>query len=365
MKKVLALVLMVFLAFSLVACKGTTSDKKKVGISMPTQSLQRWNQDGANLKKQLEDAGYEVDLQFANNDPGTQITQLESMISGGCDVLVVTAIEAESLGTILQGAKDGNIPIIAYDRIIIGSIDVDYYATFDNFKVGVLQGTYVEEALDLKNAAGPFNVEFFAGDPGDANAGKFFDGAMSILKPYITSGKLVVSSKQTEFAQVATEKWTPEIAQTRMEALIASEGYSPSGKKLDAVVCSNDSTALGVTNALTAIGYTKDNIPVITGQDCDIANTKNMLAGLQSMSVFKDTRTLAARTVVMVNSLLKGEKVEVNDTTSYLNKSDKGAGTGNAIPTYHCDPVVCLNTVDSITKTLIDSEYYTKDQIGL
>ncbi len=266
----------------------------KIGVSMPTQSLQRWNQDGANMKAQLEKAGYKVDLQYAgDNDIPTQVAQIENMIVGGCKVLVIAAIDGSSLTEVLKDAKAKKIPVIAYDRLIMNSDAVSYYASFDNFKVGVIQGEYLRDKLALKTASGPFNMELITGDPGDNNAGFFFNGALSILKPYIDSGKIVIKSGQTTFAQVATPSWSTEEAQKRIENIVTSVGYGPKGVKLDAVMASNDSTAQGVTNALVGAGYTKANFPLLTGQDCDKASVKNMLLGLQSMSIFKDTRTLA------------------------------------------------------------------------
>ena len=158
---------------------------KKVGVSMPTKDLQRWNQDGSNMESELKAAGYEVDLQYASNDVQTQLSQVENMISNKCDVLVIAAIEGSSLGEALDMAKAANIPVIAYDRLLMDSDAVSYYATFDNYKVGTVQGTYVKDTLDLDNAAGPFNIEFTAGDPGDNNAGFFFNGAYDVLKPSI------------------------------------------------------------------------------------------------------------------------------------------------------------------------------------
>lgn len=349
------------LVLSMAACGGSepastsTEETAIIGVSMPTQSLQRWNQDGANMKAMLENAGYQVDLQYGgDNDIPTQVSQIENMITEGCKVLVIAAIDGSSLTEILKQAKEQNIPVIAYDRLIMNSDAVSYYATFDNFQVGVMQGQYVETALDLKNQKGPFNIELFTGDPADNNATFFFGGAMSILKPYIDSGVLVVPSGQTTQAQVSTQDWKSENAQTRMENLITSNGYSPKGKKLDAVCCSNDSTALGVTNALVSVGYTKDDMPVITGQDCDKANTKNMVAELQSMSVFKDTRTLADKVVGMVDAIVKGGEPEINDTKTY----DNGIGI---VPSYLCAPVVC--TVDNYKELLIDSGYYTEADI--
>ena len=227
---------------------------------------------------------------------------------------------------------------------------VTYYATFDNYKVGQKQGEYLVDALDLDNQDGPFNIELFTGDPGDNNCNFFFGGAMDVLQKYIDEGKLVVKSGQTEFEQVATANWDSAKAQDRMDTIIA--GNYSDGTNLDAVLCSNDSTALGVENALAA-SYTGE-YPIITGQDCDTPNVKNLVAGKQAMSVFKDTRALASAVVNMVDAIMKGEEPEINDTESYDN------GTG-VIPTYLCDPVVV--TTDNYKEILIDSGYYTEDQI--
>lgn len=330
---------------------GNAGGGKLVGVAMPTKDLQRWNQDGSNMEAQLKKAGYEVDIQYANNDVATQVSQVENMISNGCEVLVIASIDGESLGTPLSQAKEAGIPVISYDRLLMNSDAVSYYATFDNYKVGTKQGEYIEEKLDLKNADGPFNLEIFTGDPGDNNANFFYNGAMDVLKPYIDSGKLVVPSGQIDFATVATANWSTETAQNRMDTII-SGNYADGSTKLDAVLCSNDSTALGVENALEAAGVAE--WPIITGQDCDIANVKNLVAGKQSMSVFKDTRELANQTVKMVDAIMQGKEAEVNDTKSYDN------GTG-IIPTFLCDPIV--TTMDNYKELLIDSGYYSEDDL--
>ena len=322
----------------------------RVGVAMPTKDLQRWNQDGENMQKQLEAAGYEVDLQYASNDIPTQVSQIENMISSGAKVLVIASIDGDSLGTVLEQAKEQGVAVIAYDRLIMNSDAVSYYATFDNYMVGTKQGEYIRDQLDLDNAAGPFNIELFTGDPGDNNARFFFGGAMDVLNKYIDEGKLVVKSGQKDFDAVATANWATENAQSRMDAII-SANYAD-GTKLDAVMCSNDSTAQGVTNSLEA-NYTGD-WPIITGQDCDIVSVKNMIAGKQSMSIFKDTRTLAAKTVEMVDAIMKGTEAPVNDTKTYDN------GTG-IIPSYLCEPVFA--DVNNYKELLIDSGYYTEDQL--
>jgi len=352
-KKILGTILCAAIAFTaLTGCAGAGgSGKSKVGVSMPTKDLQRWNQDGDNMKKELEAAGYEVDLQYANNDVSTQLSQIENMINNGCKVLVIAAIEGSSLGTALDKAESKNIPVIAYDRLLMDNASVDYYATFDNYMVGTIQGTYVKDTLDLDNAEGTFNIEFTAGDPGDNNAGFFFNGAYDVLKPYIDSGKLNVVSGQNKFEDVATPSWKTETAQSRAENILSS--YYADGTNVDVWLCSNDSTALGVENAL-ATNY-NGTYPIITGQDCDIANVKNMLQGKQSMSVFKDTRTLASQVVKMVTQILNNQTVEVNDTTTY----DNGK---KVIPSYLCSPVFA--DANSYKTILIDSGYYTADQLS-
>ena len=204
------------------AAADTAAGSGKVGVAMPTKDLQRWNQDGSNMETQLKEAGYEVDLQYASNDIPTQVSQIENMINSGCKLLVIASIDGDSLGTVLEQAKEKNIPVIAYDRLIMNSDAVTYYATFDNYMVGTKQGEYIKEKLDLDNADGPFNIELVTGDPGDNNARFFFGGAMDVLQPYIDAGKLVVKSGQTDFETVATANWSTETAQSRMDAIISA-----------------------------------------------------------------------------------------------------------------------------------------------
>ena len=324
--------------------------KGVIGVAMPTQDLQRWNQDGENMKKELEEKGYEVDLQFAGNEVAQQVSQVQNMIANGDQLLVIASIEGDSLGTVLAEAKEADIPVIAYDRLIVNTDAVSYYATFDNYLVGKTQGEYLVEALDLENQDGPFNIELVTGDPGDNNVNFFFGGAMDVLQPYIDEGKLVVPSGQVTKEEVATANWATETAQARFENILSS--YYADGTNLDAVLASNDSTALGVANALAA-NYTGE-YPIITGQDCDIANMPNIIDGKQAMSVFKDTRTLASKVVEMVDAIMQGGEAPVNDSETYDN------GTG-VIPSYLCEPVAV--TADNYKEMLVDSGYYTEDQL--
>nr|MCR5829623.1 sugar-binding protein [Lachnospiraceae bacterium] len=334
----------------LTAC-GSSSDKK-VGVSMPTKDLQRWNQDGDNMVKQLKEKGYDVEIQYASNDVPTQVNQIETMISNGCKVLVIAAIEGDSLGTVLAQAKEKDVKVIAYDRLIMNTDAVTYYATFDNYMVGTKQGEYIEAQLGLKDGKGPFNIELITGDPGDNNARFFFNGAMDVLNKYIDNGQLVVKSGQKDFDTVATAGWSTENAQNRFDAIIAAN-YSDA-TVLDAVMASNDSTALGVANSLAANYDSSKKYPIITGQDCDIANVKNMIAGKQAMSIFKDTRTLAQKTTEMVDAIMKGGEAPINDTKTY----DNGKGV---VPSYLCEPVFA--DVNNYKERLIDSGYYTADQL--
>jgi putative multiple sugar transport system substrate-binding protein len=355
MKKVLVVLLALAMVFSLASCKSTTTKTKQmIGISMPTQSLQRWNQDGQNIVKQLTADGYGVILQYANNDINTQVQQCENMITLGCKVLVISAVDGSSLTDVCSQANTSKVKVIAYDRLIMKTKYVDYYATFDNYKVGVMQAQYIEDKLSLKTAAGPFNIEIFAGDPADNNATFFYNGAMSILQPYIDSKKLVVKSGQTKFDNVAIAGWTSATAQARMDNLITAN-YA-SGAKLDAILSPNDSLAIGIVASLKGAGFgtSAKPYPLLTGQDCDIPNVKAMIAGQQSMSIFKDTRTLATKTVEMVDALLKGKTAPVNDTKSY-NNGDK------VVPTYLCDPVYA--DASNYKTILVDSGYYTAAQL--
>ena len=347
MKKLVAILLSLVLVMSMT----TALAAGKVGVAMPTQSLQRWNQDGANMKAQLEAAGYEVDLQYANNDVAAQVSQIENMLLGGAEVLVIASIDGGALDTVLGLAKDAGVPVIAYDRLLTGTSNVDYYTTFDNYGVGVIQGQYIVEKFDLENTDKVYNIEFTAGSPDDNNAGLFFAGAFDTVKPYLDAGKLVCVSGQTEFEVVATPAWKSETAQARMDNILT--GFYADGTKLDICLCSNDSTALGVTNSLVNFGYTAEDIPVITGQDCDVNNVKNMIAGLQAMSVFKDTRTLAAQTVQMVTDILEGNTPETNAT--YAN------GVMD-VPAFNCTPVFA--DLGNYEELLLESGYYTADQLA-
>jgi putative multiple sugar transport system substrate-binding protein len=328
-------------------------DKGTIGIAMPTKSSERWVRDGDNMVKQFQALGYKTDLQYGEDVVENQVSQIENMITKGVKLLVIAAIDGESLTDVLQKAHDAGIPVIAYDRLIKKSEYVDYYATFDNFKVGVLQASYIEEKLGLKDGKGPFNIELFAGSPDDNNAYFFFDGAMSVLKPYLDSGKLVVRSGQTKFDQVATLRWDGGVAQSRMDNLL-SANYTT--EKVDAVLSPYDGISIGILSSLKGVGYGSGDkpLPVITGQDAELASVKSIIAGEQTQTVFKDTRELAKVAVSMADAVLNGKKPEVNDEKTY----DNGV---KVVPSYLLVPV----SVDksNYKQALVDTGYYTEDQL--
>ena len=324
---------------------------EKIGVSMPTKHLQRWIQDGENMMGQLQAAGYDVELVYADQDVENQIGQVDALLSNGAKVLIIAAIDSSSLIGVLEKAKALSVPVIAYDRLIRESDAVSYYATFDNYKVGTIQGSFVEAQLGLAAGNGPFNLEFTGGAPEDNNAQFFFQGAYDVLKPYIDNGQLIVQSGQMDFYTVATLSWSTEIAQARMLNIL-NTFYAD--KQIDAVVCANDSTALGISNALIEAGY--DQFPIVTGQDCDKDNIRNMISGRQSMSIFKDTRLLAGRVVTMVDDILSGNAPEINDITTY----DNGV---MIVPTYLCQPEFV--DPDNYRAVLIDSGYYTEADIAV
>jgi putative multiple sugar transport system substrate-binding protein len=346
--------LLILIAFPIFAAGGKEEGiEKRVGILMPTRSLQRWNQDGDYLKSKLEAKGYRVDLQYANNQVATQVSQLENLVTAGNKILVIASIDSTALKGALAQAKQEGCLVIAYDRLIMDTPNVDYYATFDNYKVGELQGNFIVEELGLKNSKGPYNLEVFGGSPDDNNAYLFNQGAMDQLQPYIDKGQLVINSGQTEMSVISISEWKAEGAQARMDNLLTAY-YTD--KKVDVVLSPNDSLAQGIVASLKSAGYgtASKPFPVLTGQDCDKINVKMMINGEQSMSVFKDTRTLAERVVTMVSEIGEGKKVTVNDTESYDNNV-------KVVPSFLCDPVFADK--NNYKELLIDSGYYSIDEI--
>jgi len=329
-------------------------DKGTVGIAMPTKSSARWIDDGNNIVKALAAKGYKADLQYADNDIPTQLAQVENMITKKEKVLVIAAIDGTTLSDALQKAADAGIKVISYDRLIVGSPNVDYYTTFDNFQVGVLQATSILHGLGLDaGKKGPFNIELFGGSADDNNAFFFYNGAMSVLQPLIDKGTLVIQSKQTGMDKVATLRWEAATAQTRMENLLSAY-YTK--KHVDAVLSPYDGLSIGILAALKGVGYGSSDLPfpIISGQDCEIPSVKSIIAHEQYSSIFKDTRELAKVSAAMVDAVLSGKTPEVNDTKTYNNKV-------KIVPSYLLKPV----TVDASNwkPVLVDSGYYKADQL--
>ncbi len=328
-------------------------DKGPVGISMPTKSSARWIADGSNMLKAFKDKGYKTDLQYADDDIPNQVAQIENMITKGVKVLVIAAIDGSTLTNTLKKAADRGIKVIAYDRLIRGTKNVDYYATFDNFQVGVLQGSYIVQALELNKAKGPFRIELFGGSSDDSNAFFFYDGAMSVLKPYIDQGKLIVASKQTGMDKVATLRWDGGVAQARMDNLLSAY-YGKT--RVDAVLSPYDGLSIGILSSLKGVGYgtPKLPMPVVTGQDAEVASVKSILRGEQRSTVFKDTRELAKVTVAMVDAMLNGQVPATNDNKTYNNGV-------KVVPSYLLKPV-SVDAANWKAVLVTGSGYYSESQ---
>lgn len=325
---------------------------KKVGVAMPTQSSERWINDGANMKKQLEALGYEVDLQYAEDDVQAQVSQIENMIASGVNCLVIAAIDSSALVNVEAQAKDAGIPVIAYDRLLMDTDAVSYYATFDNKGVGTAIGKYIEEKKDLANTSETYTIEFFMGSPDDNNAHMLYAGLMEVLQPYLDNGTLVCKSGRTSFDDTCILRWSQETAQQNCENYLT--GFY-ADEDLDICATAFDGFAYGCKAALEGAGYTADNWPLITGQDAELMATKNIIAGTQTMSIYKDTRLLAEKCVTMVQAVLEGQEPEINDTEQYNNNVI-------TVPSYLCTPVAVDQ--DNYKEIIIDGGYYTEDQLA-
>ncbi len=339
-------------AAALASSAASAQDKGTVGIAMPTKSSARWIDDGNNMVKSLKERGYNADLQYAEDDIPNQLSQVENMVTKGVKALVIAAIDGTTLSDVLKQAKAKGITVIAYDRLIRGTPNVDYYATFDNFQVGVLQAQSIEQKLGLKDGKGPFNIELFGGSPDDNNAYFFYNGAMSVLKPYIDSGKLKVASGQMGMDKVATLRWDGATAQARMDNLLSAY-YG--NKKINAVLSPYDGISIGIISSLKGVGYGSADqpMPVISGQDAEVPSIKAILRGDQYSTIFKDTRDLAKVAADMVDAALAGKQVTVNDTKTYNNGV-------KVVPSYLLKPVVVDKS--NWERVLVDSGYYKRSQ---
>lgn len=328
-----------------------------IGVAMPTKTSERWIDDGDNVKAKLEALGYQVDVQYANDKVPDQQQQLESMLNKGAKALIIAAIDGTALTQQLQAAATDGVKVIAYDRLINGSPNVDYYVTFDNQKVGEQQGTSLLTGLGVLDASGkdtgkkgPFNIELFAGSPDDNNATFFWNGAMTVLQPYIDKGVLKVPSGQTEFTQAAIQQWQLKTAQDRMETIL-NGFYAKGNTKLDGVLSPYDGLSRGILNATKSAGI--DN-PIVTGQDAEKPSDKLILEGVQYSTIFKDTRKLGNTAAEMVDAVLNGREPEVNDTETYNNKV-------KVVPSFLHESVIV--TKDNLMKEVVDTGYYTKEEV--
>ncbi len=324
-----------------------------VGIAMPTQSSSRWISDGNSMVEQFEAAGYKTILQYAEDDIPNQLAQIENMITNGVDILVIAAIDGTTLSNALENASFADIRVIAYDRLIRDSEYVDYYATFDNFKVGVQQATSLVDGLKERFGDGPYNVELFGGSPDDNNAYFFYDGAMSVLQPLIDAGKVNIVSGQMGMETVGTLRWDGAVAQARMDNLLSAH-YTDA--QVQGVLSPYDGLSIGIISSLKGVGYGSGDLkmPIVTGQDAELRSIKSMLAGEQYSTVFKDTRELARVTVGMADAFLAGSEPEINDTKTYNNGV-------KVVPSYLLEPVsVDMSNWEDV---ILGSGYYTRDQV--
>ncbi|GAB5461045.1 Multiple sugar-binding periplasmic receptor ChvE [Hoeflea sp. EC-HK425] len=353
MKKLTSILATVALGVGLISTPVIAQDKGTVGIAMPTKSSARWISDGNSMVEQFTAAGYATDLQYAEDDIPNQLAQIENMITKGVDVLVIAAIDGTTLSNALENAAASGIKVIAYDRLIRESGNVDYYATFDNFKVGVQQASSLVDGLKARFGEGPYNVELFGGSPDDNNAFFFYNGAMSVLQPLIDSGNVVIVSGQMGMDKVGTLRWDGAVAQARMDNLLSAH-YTD--MPVHGVLSPYDGLSIGILSSLKGVGYGSGDLkmPIVTGQDAEVPSVKSILADEQYSTVFKDTRELARVTVGMVEALLQGGTPEINDTSTY----DNGV---KVVESYLLEPV----SVDKSNweEILIGSGYYTMDQI--
>ncbi|WP_338524341.1 multiple monosaccharide ABC transporter substrate-binding protein [Pseudomonas batumici] len=345
----------VLLGVALSACsKQESSSKGTIGIAMPSKTEARWVSDGSNIVDSLKKLGYDTDLQYAQYEAPTQLSQIENMMVKGVKGLIVAPIDGTTMAAVLKQAKEKGIKVISYDRLIRNSKDFDYYVTFDNYRTGVLQGQSIVDSLELKQGKGPFNLEIFAGSTDDNNAHVVYAGVMSQLKPFIDSGKLVIRSGQQDIDKVATPNWDGAQAQARMDNLL-SAFYGTA--HLDAVLAMNDQIATGVVSSLRGVGYGSGKMvmPIVTGQDAEISSIKSIIRGDQSSTIFKDTRALAGAAAQMMDATLSGKTVSVNDTTSYDNGS-------MIVPTQLLTPQ--LVDGKNWQKVLVDdTKFYTPEQL--
>ena len=356
MKKALCTLVALTMILAMVAAcgGGGGSSSNLIGISMPTQSSERWIKDGNTMKDILEERGFEVDLQYAEDDIPTQLQQIEAMITRGAKVLVISAIDASTLVPVLDKAGEEGVYVIAYDRLLVDTDAVSFYATFDNVGVGVLQAQSLVDGMTQHRGSGPWNVELFAGSPDDTNSFFFFSGAMQVLQPLIDQGQVTIVSGQNTQEQVGTLRWDGAVAQDRMDAILAAN-YAD-GTPLHGVLSPYDGLSRGIISSLLAFGFQvgTDDWPVVTGQDAEAQSISLIRTGEQFSTILKDTRDLARVAADMVEAVLEGNQPEINDTSTYHNGI-------KIVPSYLLIPY----TVDitNYQRLVLDSGYLTEADI--
>ena len=374
MKKLVALLLALVLVVGLCACAkkaetttptdgseqtsesaATAQSKGTIGITLPTQELARCLKDQEYLTQYLNERGYDVDVQFAKGDAATQVAQMENMITNGVVGIICSPWDGSALTSAVEAAHNAGIPVIAYDALILNTPYIEYYAADDLRGIGALQAQYIVDTLKLDSSDEAHTLELFAGDYADANAPLFFEGAMNVLTPYIESGKLVVKSGQTEFNVVATAEWDGAKAQSRMDAILSTYYLD---EPIEAVLCQNDDLAAGVISACKSAGYGTEAmpLPITPGQDCTISAVKSILAGEQSMTVFKDIKQLAYNGAYFIDCLVQGQTPEIENPVVYNNGSVDVKASA-------VEPLAL--TADKVQELVIDSDYYTKADLGM
>jgi putative multiple sugar transport system substrate-binding protein len=363
MKKLLSVLLVLLLATAgLVSCK--KSGDALIGIAMPETHVLRWVKDGESLKAEAEKRGYRAEVQYGDADQPTQNRQIDSFLTQGAKALVIGNIN-DGVGSAVSAAKRDGVHVIAYDRIIQNSTDYSYFITFNNYKVGTLQGQSIVDGLNLSAAtsSAPKYITLFAGSPTDANANFFFQGAMDVLLPFIDKGVLKVvgpfprhyRDDNANFQRIATENWQAPIAKARMENLLSGDARDVT---LDAVLAPNDTLARAIIEACKADAKYRNKLPLLTGQDAEFDSAMSIKNGEQYSTVFKDTAKLAEAAIILADQILKGEPINIPGTVLAAGETTEIANTGRGyVTTYLLDPI--LVTKNNLN-TPVDAGFYSE-----
>ena len=303
-----------------------------IGVALPDKTSENWVLAGKLFTDGLEKAGYKADVQYApsDNTASEQASQISTMNTKGAKVLIIGAYDGKQLGAQVKAAAANGAKVIAYDRIIQDSKNVDYYVAYNNEKVGELQGQALLDGMKERFPdAKSYNIELFSGAATDPNAKVFFDGALKVLQPKIDDGTLKVVSGQTAIGQTATPDWLAKNAQTRMDTLLAGN-YSD--KVLNGVLSPNDTLARAIIQSIDSAGKNTPVMPVVTGQDSEAASIPLIMSGVQYSTINKDTAALVQQAIDMVKELSKGKKASTNSDATNNGTVD--------VPTFYLAPVL-------------------------